>query len=139
MERRFGRMVAGVVLVLHGLAHALPGMQIGAGTYARLLSRLGNSLIVWTFTLLWSVAMSGFVAAGFGRIGAAAFRAHWRGIATVAAVASLGLLLVWPTVWTVPGIVVDVAILTRVRGWDTGCRRIIYTARALAADRGGDL
>ena len=93
MATHRGRVVTGIFLLLHGLAHALRGMQIAAGTRAQWLDLLGvpELVILWTSTLLWSVALTGFAAAGFGRIGASYGRAtiarpprapsRWRGSA----------------------------------------------------------
>jgi hypothetical protein len=137
--RQLRPVMGGTVLVLHGLAHALPGMQIAAGTRSGWLGLLGpEEVALWTGTLLWSAAMTGFVAAGFGRLGAAAFRRHWRGVAKVAAVASLALLLCWPTAWTIPGTIIDLAVLARVRGSDALLRRPFDSSPVLATSQGGD-
>jgi len=74
--------VLGVVLVLHGLAHAAVGVW-AAERGAR-----------WLVTPLWWLAMTGLVAAGFGALGLAPFRRRWQPTAVVALLASLVLLTV---------------------------------------------
>lgn len=110
MKRVFG----GLALVAHGLAHALPGAQAGAAATSWLLSPDGvdASIVRWIVAVLSAVAMSGFVAAGFGVWGAPAFRPRWRPLAVVGGLSSILLLvLFWMTGYGVVGLVIDIAIL----------------------------
>lgn len=94
-----GRVVLGVGLVAHGLAHASAGMwatDIG-----------GRGLV----TLLWELATVGFIAAGAGVLGVSALRRHWRLLVTIAVAGSLLLLGLFGHPLFVPGIVADVIIL----------------------------
>lgn len=61
------RVSLGVALVLHGLAHALPGR--GAADAVVISGGPRGSL--WIATVLWAAAMAGLLAAGAGLLGAA--------------------------------------------------------------------
>jgi hypothetical protein len=94
-----GRVVLGVALIAHGLAHASAGMwatDIG-----------GRGLV----TLLWELSTVGFISAGAGVLGVNRLRRHWRLLAVVAVVSSLLLLGVYGHPLFVPGIVADVVLL----------------------------
>lgn len=73
------RRLIGIALILHGLAHA------GAGIWAT------SSASVWLITLLWWIAMAGFVTAGSGLLGVPRLDRLWRPVSVVASLASLGL------------------------------------------------
>jgi hypothetical protein len=108
------RVFAGLGLLAHGLAHALPGAQAGAAGTSWLLSGdgMGPGAVRWLVAFLSALAMSGFVAAGFGVWGARPFRSHWRSTAAVAAIASLLLLFMfWTNAYGIVGIVIDLAIM----------------------------
>jgi hypothetical protein len=61
---------------------------------------------------LWTVAMTAFVAAGMGALGARAFRPAWPQLAVCGAVASLWFLgFSWPTDWALIGGAIDVALV----------------------------
>ena len=88
----------GLLLVLHGLAHA------GAGMWAT-----GSPLIV---TPLWWAASLGFVAAGIGVLGIEPFRNAAHRLLVGAALASVLLLYFFPSVLVVPGLALDLALVT---------------------------
>jgi hypothetical protein len=95
-----GRVVLGIALIAHGLAHASAGMwatDIG-----------GRSLV----TLLWEISTVGFIAAGAGVLGVTELRRHWRLLVVIAVAGSLLLLGVFGHPLFVPGIIADVVILT---------------------------
>lgn len=71
----------GLLLVLHGLAHA------GLAQPARAAAE-GLTPTVGAVELGWRLALAGFVAAGLGLMGAPPWRRHWRGLALVAALGS---------------------------------------------------
>lgn len=101
------RILIGIALVLHGLAHALPGMRLTDATW----SGVGDSdLVLGLATLVWAVACAGFIAAGLGVLGTGPFP-HRPATAAWAAGASLVLLGLWGTAWALVGIALDVAIL----------------------------
>ena len=91
---------AGVVLILHGLAHSLTGMRATAE-------------FEWLPSVAWAAALGGFLAAGFGLLGAAAFRRQWEFSAAVGIVGSAALLAKgWLTVLAIPGLAIDAAVLS---------------------------
>lgn len=55
------RKIAGGVLVLHGLAHALPSIRV---TDPTLWGFSGSGVFLWVATLAWALAAAAFVAAG---------------------------------------------------------------------------
>lgn len=79
---RILRIATGIVLVLHGLAHAVLPAR-GAGTLQA--TALGRG----TMNVLWTVALVGFVAAGLGILGAPPFQRAARKLTYAAALASL--------------------------------------------------
>jgi len=93
------RRLLGTVLVLHGLAHA------AAGIWA---TPTGPT---WVVTLLWWIAMVGFVAAGAGLIGVPKLDELWLPIAVTAAIASILLIAGYPTPATLVGSAIDGAVL----------------------------
>ena len=102
------RRVAGILLVLHGFAHTLPGMRV---TDATRWTSGGSGVLLWVATVLWWAAAAGLVAAGLGLLGAAPFRRRWRVPACAGVAASATLLLAfWTTAWAIPALLVDAAI-----------------------------
>jgi hypothetical protein len=93
------RRLLGSLLVLHGFAHA------AAGIWA---TPVGPT---WFVTLLWWLAMVGFVAAGAGLIGVPKLDELWLPIATTAAAASILLIARYPTPATLVGSAIDGAVL----------------------------
>ncbi|MEW5931811.1 MAG: hypothetical protein AB1941_30445 [Gemmatimonadota bacterium] len=70
------RRLIGLALLLHGLAHALPGMRV---TDATRWDSTGAGVLLWAATAAWAAATAGLVAAGLGLLGAAPFRRRcWR-------------------------------------------------------------
>jgi len=106
------RTLLGLFLILHGLAHALPGMPTDAGD-SSLLFWLGvdASATRAVGTLLWAIALVGFVAAGLGAWGVKGLRPNLAAVAGMAATASLALfLLYWqPFLWL--AVLIDIAII----------------------------
>jgi hypothetical protein len=93
------QVVAGILLILHGLAHASAGMwatDIG-----------GHSLV----TVLWELATLGFMAAGAGLTGIAVLRDLWRWLIAIASISSLTLLLLYGHPLFVVGIAGDFAAI----------------------------
>jgi hypothetical protein len=106
--RRAAR-VLGVLLVLHGLAHTLPGMRI---TDATRWGGAGSGILLWVATVLWAVTVVGLVGGGMGLLGAAAFRAHWRKLVLLGVGASLALLAsFWRSPWALAGVLLDASVL----------------------------
>lgn len=102
------RKLAGALLVLHGLAHALPGIRV---TDPTVWGAAGSGVLLRVATLLWALAAAGFVAAGLGLLGAATFRRWIQQAAWAGAGGSAGLLLLlWPTAWAIPALLIDAAV-----------------------------
>jgi hypothetical protein len=92
------RRFVGTALILHGLAHAGIGMWVSPTP----------SFLV---TVLWWIAMAGFVAAGAGLFGVPRLDARWRPLAVTASLASLLLVALQPHPILLIGAAVDGAIL----------------------------
>jgi|SRR5690348_13683386 len=93
------RRTVGVLLLLHGLAHA------GAGMW------LATSAPVWIVSVLWWLAITGFLAAGTGLLGVSWLDRHWRSLSSAGALASLALIMMsWHPVLMI-GAAIDGAIL----------------------------
>ena len=99
------RIAIGLLLVLHGLAHA------GAGMWA-----VGRAP-TWFVTLLWAVAMVGFMAAGFGLLGVRPLLRGWPWTMLVAAASSLFLLAIVRHEAVLAGVVLDVAVVLLALRW----------------------
>jgi hypothetical protein len=105
----------GLVLVAHGLAHALAGTQV-----------LASPRLQWVGWLAWCVAMTGFVAAGFGMLSVRPLTRHVGRITLLAVTASVILMLLyWRLLWSVPALVIDFAILAAIQ------RRPMHAAPAV--------
>jgi len=93
------RLLLGILLILHGLAHASAGMwatDIG-----------GHGLV----TFLWEISSIGFIAAGAGVLGVSELRKWWRVLVGIAVIASLLLLGIFGHPLFLVGIVADVLVL----------------------------
>lgn len=77
------RVAVGILLMLHGLAHASAGMWA---------TDIGGQTLV---TILWEAATLGFMAAGAGLIGIEVLHRWWRPLITIASLSSLALLLLF--------------------------------------------
>jgi hypothetical protein len=112
-QRRGSRAVpifAGIGLVLHGLAHAVFPLR-GAGSGANWIPA---KIVI---ELAWILAMTGFVAGGFGLAGARPLRRFWR---SCVAAAVLGSAIVFATVRQLellPVLVFDVLALAALYRW----------------------
>ena len=89
------RVVVGVLLMLHGLAHASAGMWA---------TDIGGQMLV---TLLWEGATIGFMAAGAGLIGVEILHRWWRVLIAIASISSLALLLLYGHPLFIVGIAAD--------------------------------
>lgn len=93
------RRLIAVVLILHGLAHA------GAGIWASPTAPASH------VNPLWWLSMVGFMGAGLGLLGFPRLSRWWLPLATVAALASLGLLSLYWSPALMIGAAIDGAIL----------------------------
>jgi hypothetical protein len=109
------RTLAGVLLVLHGLAHTLAGMRA-----TDVMGGAASGGLLWAATALWLLAALGFIAAGAGRLGAAPFRTAWREAAWIGVGASVVLLAAfWRVPLALPALAANAAVaaaLLRTRG-----------------------
>ncbi|MGH9419815.1 MAG: hypothetical protein ACRD3J_07575 [Thermoanaerobaculia bacterium] len=94
-----GRLLLGLAMIVHGLAHA------SAGTWATDIG--GRDLV----TALWEFSALGYVAAGGGVLGVTLLHRHWRVLVVVATVSSLLLLGIFGHPLFLFGIVADILIL----------------------------
>ena len=93
------RIVLGWLLIVHALAHA------GVGTWS---SATGT---MWLGTLLWTAAYVAYTIAGLGLLRVPELRGRWKPWIVVATCAST-LTLAWhPSVLSLVGVTVDVAVL----------------------------
>jgi hypothetical protein len=94
------RKLAGVLLIVHGLAHTLAGMRATEGP------------LFWSMTLAWVLAVIGFAAAGCMLLGLRGLSGTWRRYATGGLVGSAALLLLgWPGPLAAAGLSIDAVIL----------------------------
>lgn len=111
------RRLFAVALIAHGLAHASAGMwatDIG-----------GRGLV----TILWELSAIGFIAAGAGLLGVEVLFRRWRALVGVAAVSSLGLLLIFGHPLFIPGIVADF-LAVAVAVWTASEHRVVEVQRS---------
>ncbi|TVP44419.1 MAG: hypothetical protein EA350_11595 [Gemmatimonadales bacterium] len=114
------QVLLGAAFVLHGLAHALPGMRaldrlagwpVGA-------PEVGSLALVAVGTGIWAISMVGFVAAGFGAWGVRPLVGHWPRLAAAGALASILLLGLFRPEHALPGIMLSMgAILFLWKRW----------------------
>ena len=99
------RLILAVVLLLHGFAHA------NAAIWA------SQAAPLWITSLFWSVAMLGYLGAGFGLLRVPLVRDHHRPLITAATIASIALLTIIGGTIAFVGIAVDLFFLTIVVHW----------------------
>lgn len=125
------RLIIGVVLLLHGIAHggamgalwwvsARPGTDTGGWTAARLWAApaLGTTATTAVAVGFWTVSMLAFVIAGLGFIGVVVPPEWWRPAAVLGAAVSLvGIALfagTWPPFNTLAAVAVNIGVLVAV-------------------------
>jgi hypothetical protein len=112
------RVVVAALLMLLGLAHALPGSRIADAAVAWVIGvSPGHPLAVALATFLWALATGGLVGGGLGLLGAQPLRRAWAHIAAAGATASLLLLLSFEREYLIPGALLDLAILAGLGWW----------------------
>lgn len=92
------RTFFGIVLLLHGLAHANAGM----------LAADDRSIVA---TVLWATASVGFLAAAFGLFGVRRLYRHWQVLGMSATASSIVLLAAYRPATAGIGVLIDVALL----------------------------
>ena len=99
------RKVLATLLILHGLAHAAPGMWA-----------MGNAP-AWVVTPLWGAALLGYLAAGLGLFRVPLLRRWWTQSLIVATASSILLLTVFSEAVGVVGATFDVALFVVALQW----------------------
>jgi hypothetical protein len=99
------RITLAVLVLLHGFAHA------NAAIWA------SQAAPLWITTLFWSVAMLGYLGAGFGLLRVSLVRSHYRSLMTAATIASIALLTIIGGPIAFVGTLVDLVFLTIVVHW----------------------
>jgi hypothetical protein len=107
---RVARVVVGIGFVLHGLGHAVFPLR-GAGSHA---NWAGAKLVI---ELAWILAMTGFVAAGCGLVGARPLRRVWRVLTAFAVAASVVVFATVRRLDLLPGVAFDVLALSAFYKW----------------------
>jgi len=93
------RITVGLLILLHGLAHA----NVGVWAFAE-----GPA---WLVTLLWGVAMLGYLAAALGILRVPRLREWWKPTLVAATIASIVFLLGFGNRFGVLGILIDLVML----------------------------
>ena len=92
------RIVLGLVLIVHGLAHANAGML--AADPFRIVP-----------TMLWAIAAIAFLASGFGLLGVRPLRRHWQALGLAGIASSVSMLGIYRPLTAWPGIAIDFVLL----------------------------
>lgn len=117
------RVTLGIVLVLHGLAHASAGMWA---------TDIGGRTLV---TFLWEGATLGFMAAGAGLLGVRVLLRIWKWLVVIASACSLALLVLFGHPLFIVGIGADFSLLGLVLVTPSGKPESVSRNRGLVALR----
>lgn len=109
------RRLLGIVLILHGLAHAGPGMWSV------------DALPVEAHAFAWILAMGGFLFAGFAVLGVPVARVHWQLALLLAIASSVALLALRPGPVALVGIAIDMALLGAWLRWRAAVSRSLIS------------
>lgn len=109
---RIGRVLTGLFLILHGIAHARAGTVL---TDPERSWRLFDGTVLGTIMvsitgILWAMSMLGFVAGGLGLLGVVGLRRYSRRLVFIAAISSVLLLALAAKPYALAGTVIDVAL-----------------------------
>jgi hypothetical protein len=109
---RISRILTGLFLILHGLAHARAGtVLVDPARSWRLFDGTAlGTVMVWITGTLWAIAMVGFVAGGLGLLGVVGVRRHARRLTFIAAIASVLLLAVAARPYAIAGAMIDIVL-----------------------------
>ena len=112
------RRALGAFLLLHALAHSLPG-QDATNDAVRWYFQSGgllDAVSLWTAALFWSVAAAALAAAGLALLGVPMLAGLWRRLAVVGAAASLLLFLFYAPRGGIIAPLLDLALLVGIWG-----------------------
>jgi hypothetical protein len=109
---RVSRVLTGLFLILHGLAHSRPGTVLidPARSWRLLDGTMAGTIVVWIVGALWAVSMLGFIAGGLGLLGVIGLRRYSRRLVFAAAIASVLLLALAAKPYAIIGAVIDVLL-----------------------------
>jgi hypothetical protein len=109
---RISRVVTGLFLILHGIAHARAGTVLSDPSRSWRLfdGTVLGTVMLWATGILWATSMIGFVAGGLGLLGVIGLHRHSRRLIFIAAVASVLLLALAARPYAIIGAVIDVAL-----------------------------
>ena len=96
------RVLVGLILILHGLAHS------NGVTWA------SDTLPAWAATMFWSVAVLGYLGAGFGMLGVPVVRHMILPLVSAATLASFALLALVGGTLALVGVAIDISFLAMV-------------------------
>jgi hypothetical protein len=95
------RVLLGTLLIVHALAHTLPGMRATEGP------------LRWTMTAAWCLALIGLATAGLMLLGLRGLGGTWRRYAAAGLTGSVALLLLgWPGPISAAGLAIDAVLVT---------------------------
>jgi len=92
------RKILATLLILHGLAHAAPGMWAAGDAPS------------WVVTPLWGLALLGYLAAGLGLFRVPLLRRRWTQLLIIATASSVVLLAVFAEPVGAIGALFDIAL-----------------------------
>jgi hypothetical protein len=109
---RVSRVLTGLFLILHGLAHSRPGTVLidPARSWRLFEGTVLGTVVVWIVGTLWAVSMLGFIAGGLGLLGVVGLRNYSRRFVLAAAIASVLLLALAAKPYAIVGAVIDVVL-----------------------------
>jgi hypothetical protein len=109
--RRGWSVLLGFFLLLHGLAHAMPGMRITDRMAGWPVGSEGSTMLLTLTTVMWAATMLGLIGGGLGLLGAWPFRYRWRAMAMTGAAVSLPLLAGFTPDFALPGMVISLGLV----------------------------
>lgn len=110
---RLSRVIIGLFLILHGIAHSRAGSVLAdpARSWTLFNGTVLGTIMVWTTQALWAVSMLGFIAGGLGLLGVVGLRRYTQQLIFAAAATSGLLLILAEKPYALYGAVIDVALL----------------------------
>ena len=119
---RISRVLTGMFLVLHGIAHARAGTTLTdpTGAWRLFQGTMLETLMLGISGILWAASTIGFVAGGLGLLGVAGLRHFSRRLILTAVLASVLLLALAAQPYALAGALIDVALFGLLGFADSG-------------------